>query len=729
MIRRRLYLEWAAVALAVSALIIAATLGGWAASLDNRLYDRLQPLAAPAASQDILIVAIDENSVNALGRWPWSRIRHAEILQVLGRYKPQAIGLDVLFIEPSEDDAAVANAIAGGPPVVLPALVERDAEGRAVSIRRPTPVIGRAAAATGTVELLPDPDGVIRRMPVETAAASPLPWPEAVLSKANGQPAPPRPRPGNALLINYAGQGAFRTVPFASVAAGEVPPELIAGKIVLIGATAEGLGDTHAVPASAGTLLSGIELQANIINTLIAEVPITYATCWLRILVAVAPLMLLMAGFLILSPGRGLLLAVVLAAMTLVGSAGLLALARVWVPPSTAIVGLLIVYILWGWRRLAAMRDFIVTRTAALAAEPGIELLRGQVPRGGDALADDANRLEAVTEQLKNLHAFVSKIIESFPESICIVAPAPDDHVVLANAAAKRLFGKGANGQPMGALLARLKPSADGDETILRDCTGRSFMVTEAALEHGPRIVSLTDITELQRAADERDDLLQFLSHDIRSPNAAIVTLLDNELIGSNQPHSPRITPATVDKIRALARHGLSLADDFVQLTRAKRRPITSEPADLCDIAREAADIVWPKAKARCIRIEEKTSVGEIWFAGDRSMVLRAAINLLDNAVKFAPDRAIITCKVAAQDSWASLAVAGPGPAMPPGRANDPFALYAEGRSADGVGSLGLGLAFVQTTALRHGGEAHYAYRPDYGSLFEIRLPLAAGED
>jgi signal transduction histidine kinase len=189
------------------------------------------------------------------------------------------------------------------------------------------------------------------------------------------------------------------------------------------------------------------------------------------------------------------------------------------------------------------------------------------------------------------------------------------------------------------------------------------------------------------------------------------------------------VTEATIEQIRLHARHALRLADDFVQLSRARRRPMQPCPIDLCDIAREAADMVWPRAGSRRISVYEGSGGGEIWIMGDRSMVLRAAINLLENAVKFAPVRAVVTYVVEIENERAILSVAGPGPAMPPGRTANPFALYAEGHAADGTGSLGLGLAFVQTTALRHDGQVAYSFRDGMGSEFRMIFPLAQGED
>jgi signal transduction histidine kinase len=304
---------------------------------------------------------------------------------------------------------------------------------------------------------------------------------------------------------------------------------------------------------------------------------------------------------------------------------------------------------------------------------------------------------------------------------------------VLANGAATLRVGEGLLGAPSRAVMSLMLESAPAIGMPVRDRAGRSLLMSEAVIEEGLRIVSFADITELQRAADEREELLQFLSHDLRSPNAAIVWLLESQDLEADRPASrpqpDRLPSPLIEQIRGHARHGLRLADSFVQLVRARRRPLTEEPVDLSDVAREAADMVAAYARSRRARLTNESDAGELWIVGDQGMLVRAVINLLDNAIKFGPEHAEIVYSVRQRGDEVVFGVAGPGPPMPAGRAADPFALYAEGRSADGKGSVGLGLAFVQTTALRHRGRATYRYREEFGATFEIVLPLAQLED
>ena len=77
---------------------------------DNTLYDAAQGLLSRAAPDDIVIIAIDEASLAALGRWPWPRATHARLLERLAGAKPRAVGLDLILTEAEpQGDAALAR--------------------------------------------------------------------------------------------------------------------------------------------------------------------------------------------------------------------------------------------------------------------------------------------------------------------------------------------------------------------------------------------------------------------------------------------------------------------------------------------------------------------------------------------------------------------------------------------------------------------------------------------
>ncbi|MBT2188998.1 CHASE2 domain-containing protein [Sphingobium nicotianae] len=716
MLYRRLAVEWLLVLLAASLFVGWAALGGWTRALDNRFYDLAASWAAGTPDDRILIVEIDDRSLRDLGRWPWPRNVHGALLERLAAARPRAIGYDVLLLEPSEDDRAVAAAMQRAGPVLLPALVLRDR--RTDEVTRPTPVLDGAAAGIGIAEVIQDEDGVVRTADTETPVnGRAFPQMTAMLARY-AQPDLQLPK-AQPFLLPMAHGKAFRRVSFSSVARGEVPAAFIRDKLVLVGATADGMGDIYPVPSGAGGLMAGVQIQANLLNALLTGRTIGQVPAAILALFSLLPVWLLLVAFLRLRPAVNLRLSLVAIAGIMALSLALVPLAHLWLPPGAALLGIILVHMLWGWRRLAAMSQFFGQQAAALQAEPGIVARPMRRETMSDPVAHEARQLQEIIGQLRTLRQFTADVVERLPDATLVIDER--ETIVLANAGANRLFGGSAQGQTLAVFVTHLCTSAIRDGNRISCPGGETLIMTDAPLVGGGRIVRFADMTDLQRATDEREEVLQFLTHDLRSPHAAILTLLETRALVDGR----EIAPSLVERIRRHAGHGLRLADDFVQLARARRRPIEPQPVDLCDVAREAVDMVWPRSVERAIRIDNGSDQGEIWVMGDHAMLLRATVNLLDNAVKFAPEGAHVDIAVVGSGDRARLIVSGPGPEMPPGRAERPFALYAEGRDVGGRVSIGLGLAFVQATATRHGGTAAYHHEPGYGATFSIMLPRA----
>ena len=151
-----------AVALAASALPL--TTG-----LDLRLLDlalRWLPLTAPAPP--VVLVAIDEPSLEAFGPWPWSRRRLADLLDRLRSVAPAAVAIDLLLAEPAaadpDADAALAASMARlGKVVLAVAGTYHDRNTPALEVL-PEPSLAEAAAALGHTNAAADPDGHLRRL-------------------------------------------------------------------------------------------------------------------------------------------------------------------------------------------------------------------------------------------------------------------------------------------------------------------------------------------------------------------------------------------------------------------------------------------------------------------------------------------------------------------------------------------------------------------------------------
>ncbi|MFK2931995.1 CHASE2 domain-containing protein [Dyella agri] len=258
-----------------------------AARLDHALYDLHMRHWGWDPGNDVVIVAIDPASLDALGRWPWPRELHARLIDRLTAAGVRGIGMDVTVSEPNvahlQNDQAFAAAIARNGRVVMPVFAEAQELGGMLQEILPIPAVAKAAAAMGQVDVAVDDDRVVRSAYLMAGLGSPY-WPSLALALARlDRDAGSKVLPGlrdnaldprspylwerdNLVRLRYAGpDGSFGRVSYADVLNGKVPAALLKGRLVLVGATAEGMGDIINTPDGN---IPGVEYQANVLAAL-----------------------------------------------------------------------------------------------------------------------------------------------------------------------------------------------------------------------------------------------------------------------------------------------------------------------------------------------------------------------------------------------------------------------------------------------------------------------------
>ncbi|MFT4179010.1 MAG: CHASE2 domain-containing protein, partial [Thermomonas sp.] len=347
--------------------------------LDNWLYDRMVAGLQQPVDDRIVLVVADDKSLSALGRWPWSRSVHARLLNTLSAAKPRGIAFDVLFSEPSSDDAdgdaALAQAMRQSGRVVSPVSVEPSQPGGPLIEVLPMPSLAAASAALGHVEVDVDADGVSRQAYLYAGLGS-AHWPALALAlygldpkarqsgelrglrnpEAEAAPSPYLWNRDLRILLPYARGAGFQQVSYIDVLDGEIDPALLRDRWLLVGVTATGiLRDVQVPLADNGNRMPGVEYHAQLLNALLqgnAIVPLTMG--WqvaLGIALALLPLLLHRPHHPILRPW---VVAALGAFIVLGASALLLHAARLWFAPAACLLAILAIYIasiLLHWRR------------------------------------------------------------------------------------------------------------------------------------------------------------------------------------------------------------------------------------------------------------------------------------------------------------------------------------------------------------------------------------------
>lgn len=195
---RRVLLEWGLVALLAGLLVGWMTLTPVANRADHLIYDVLMRAKAGPADDGVVIIAIDDRSLETLGQWPWPRDLHARLIDRLTQASAGAVAYDVLFTEPSPQDDALAAALSRNGQVRLPVVLDAPGlNGAAYREDAPAPALAHAAAGLGHVNLTIDDDGAVRRLPLYLQAG-PRTWPHLILQLAATRGPIDRARPSGA---------------------------------------------------------------------------------------------------------------------------------------------------------------------------------------------------------------------------------------------------------------------------------------------------------------------------------------------------------------------------------------------------------------------------------------------------------------------------------------------------------------------------------------------------
>ncbi len=386
----------------------AAQRAGWFERADNWLYDIGVVWGGRAASDHVLILAIDEASLARVGRWPWSRHRLAQALEVLAQAGSGPVLVDVILAEPQTQDLSadqhLAAAIAAHGRVVLPVYMPRPG---APAIR-PLPAFAQKARL-GHAQALVDGDGVTRRFQAREHDGNTI-YDHLALVLLAMRTDGDLSRHASAAqerLVPFAGPaGHFTRLALADVLDGRVDAQRLRGKTVLIGATATGLGDTVVTPrAGVNGAMPGVEFVANVFDAeragrLREPVP-AYWQLGLALLLVLAHLV----SLLLLTPRRALLVTTALVLGTpLAAWAGMLA-SGWWWSPATVMATVLLAYPLWSWRRLEASLATMTRETERIAGllHPGART--GRVTDGPHFLDPVEDRIAAITHAVDEVAA------------------------------------------------------------------------------------------------------------------------------------------------------------------------------------------------------------------------------------------------------------------------------------------------------------------------------------
>ena len=244
-------------------------------------------------------------------------------------------------------------------------------------------------------------------------------------------------------------------------------------------------------------------------------------------------------------------------------------------------------------------------------------------------------------------------------------------------------------------------------------------------------ILSLSDHTQQEALERMRTDFIANASHELRTPLASLIGFIDTLLgpAADDPPAQQRflgIMQAQAARMRRLIDNLLSLSRiQMIEHERPRGR------VQLSDLAAHAAEAFEPLMQARGVVLVQELAPGLPVVQGDADQIAQILQNLLDNALKYATARIILSVRAAEAGNWPTapglvLAVSDDGPGIAPHhlpRLTERFYRAEEGNT--GKPGSGLGLAIVKHIVGRHAGRLVIESTQGRGSLFSVWLPCS----
>ena len=716
-------------------------LGGLRPGLSNDGLDLLFRLRGPQPpDQRIVLIGIDEPSLRRLGAWPFARRLHAQLLDRLRQAK--AVGFDLLFPEPSADDSLFNQALAQGPPVVLAVAHERD--GR---LARPAPPLD-GSRGLGHIETQLAGDGIVRRVNLDSLGDV-APFSLALLQAA--AITSPLPVPVGPQIINFHGpEESFLFLSYHEVLSGRYPPAFFRDRLVLVGARAVGLGDSHITAFTRELPTPGVEIQATIVSNLLQQ-------AFIRPLPLVAWLLIGLIGLLavLVWPDCGERVNLVVN-LALAAAIFLLALflfrQACFVDYPLVLLFLFLAYPIHLLLQLlrAASRILLQARRLDRELDAGLRLVAGTIPAPYLRTAHRANpltasaiqrhldRLQTAVHALGLQHHFLEQLLkEELPP--LILWEQASGHALFANSAFVRLWQDctGA-GQPLPSHPRFLETIAgsqatENDPPPFRDPGtfevlgpgGRRFYQVELHPLLAPEtgfhglLAVLQDITGIKELERVKDEVVAIVSHELRLPLTTILgygELLSDALSGDHQLYAREICGQS----RRLQR----MIEDFLDIARLEsgRTQVRRFPFPPGRMLEDAIAAVGDRARRKAIAIVLNQPRRTTPLVGDESLLLQALINLLDNAIKFSPAQTTVTVDLEEQPACFLFRIADQGPGIAVEDRARIFDKFQRGRQAATAEGFGLGLHLVRQIVERHQGRIE-VLEAVAGAIFQIVLP------
>jgi two-component system phosphate regulon sensor histidine kinase PhoR len=238
--------------------------------------------------------------------------------------------------------------------------------------------------------------------------------------------------------------------------------------------------------------------------------------------------------------------------------------------------------------------------------------------------------------------------------------------------------------------------------------------------------IRVRDVTGMKEFEKLKSDMISLMSHELRTPLTSINGF--SELLAVDE----KIPAESREFVQIIANESQRMSrmiDTFLsvtQLERADKQEVVHVALRLDEVVREVIATMQPVSKKKRIRMVDQASANIPPVAADKSLITQVLMKLLDNAVRYSPERTTVTVTTLLEAEVVRVIVEDRGYGVPADsidRIWEKFYRVARDGQEKDEESTGLGLAFVKEVVEQHGGSVSVGSEVGKGSKFSFALP------
>lgn len=334
-------------------------------------------------------------------------------------------------------------------------------------------------------------------------------------------------------------------------------------------------------------------------------------------------------------------------------------------------------------------------------------------------------------------HRKLEAVLANTEDAVILVAEDDKDRVMLANSAARQAFEMGGqeNGGPLAQLAdnetllnlfrrARKTGQPTYDEISLPD--GRTLNAHVTPIPGVGRVAVMQDITHLKELDRMKSEFVSTVSHDLRSPLTSIKGFAD--LLPVVGPLNEQ-QQAFLQKIQRGVETITELISDLLDLGRIETGVnLEMEPCNLGDIVQKVMEEQASHADLKKQSLQVDIAPGLALVMGSPVRLAQAVANLVNNAIKYTPERGKISVSVAAEEEQIITVVQDSGIGISPADLPYIFDKFyrVQSKETEDITGSGLGLSIVKSIVEKHQGRIWVRSQAGDGSAFMFVLPALA---